>query len=251
MKSLKKVLAIALTAATIFSLAPATVSAKAPKTTGSVKVALFKEKMSDECWLVDEATNLIAFRNLKWNAKLCDWTASNGLTCVKDHVAGTYYVDLCADECVKPGDSTKLSLCFKQDCTEYEVKTTVKYVQAASPLASFTFTGYCEGETDYRVEFAQGYAGYRTRYFAPGDVTCVVFNAAPAANKVITKVVACCSDGCEYEIKNGDKLDLCEICSIKISYLDTVVPKYFKANRAACKLPDRLPVAKYIVLNFV
>jgi hypothetical protein len=280
MKAFKKVLAVSFAAIAVLGIA-ALASAKptAPKT---VTVMLYKEKASAPAnrWVADEATTVIPFKNLRWDAKVVDISVNNKKTSVDARAVGAYELCIHKGPYAKPKDTSVIKFYVKQkdkngDLEYTKFKVTVKYMPAISPLKSFVLQGTYKDENGKDRAFAKNFAGdfknggatvrtvdYTTPCFVGvGTVLCGPDDFESDYYTAL-KMYACLSCGKEIRIYNKSTYDLSKFCYIKITYQTNAEKykffsnkyndgwNYYKAPNDSFKGTKRFPNTKSLVINF-
>lgn len=259
MKGLKKFLAISAVAVAVFGLATVA-SAKTPKIAKKITVNLVREKASlgNKAWKAEADTALVAFKNLKWNAKITDVKLSNSKLCLEKRAVGAYYLNICPGKYVKPGDTTKAVLWVKQDGEYYKLKTTIKFAVATSPV-TIKFTGSDELGDPKTYTFDTVFAGNQTaEWTRPISINEMVLSVAWDTAKHNTgKIYGYLKDKCDKEVRlfNGNLYELKKFSAIKVTYTTPLaktpsyVLKYFKAENDSFSGTKKFPVSKSVVLN--
>jgi len=259
MKGFKKFLAVSCAVVAVFGLATIA-NAKAPKTPKTITVQLFKEKESsgNRSWWVDKATSLLPIRNLKWNAKVSELSASNSKACLEKREVGAYYLNIKAAKTVKPGDQTKVAFLIRQEGEYYVKKVTIKFVKAASPMNLVKLSGLDCMNHAVEFNFAARYAGVRTLdWTRPAGVDLVKLEAAVAADQDALKIYGALKNKGNKEVRlySGNMYEISKFSYIKFTYSTPLaktpayIQNYFKVENDAFAGTKRFPVAKYCVLN--
>lgn len=260
MKGLRKFLAVSAVAVAVFGLATVASAAKKPKIAPEIVVNLVREKSSlgNKAWKAEADTALIAFRNLKWNAKITDVTLSNSKICLEKRATGAYYVNICPGKYIKPGDTTKVVLWVKQNSKYYKLKTKVRFAVATSPV-TITFTGQDELKDPKTYTFDTVFAGNRTAdWTRPISINEMVLSVKWDVAKHDTgKIYGYLADKCDKEVRlfNGNLYELKKFSAIKVTYSTPLaktpayVKDFFKAENDAFTGSKKFPVSKSVVLN--
>lgn len=259
MKGLKKFLAVSAVAVAVLGLAT-TASAAKPKIAKEIVVNLVREKASlgNKAWKAEADTALVAFRNLKWNAKITDVTLNNSKICLEKRAVGAYHLNICPNKYIKPGDTTKAVIWVKQNGEYYKLKTTVRFAVASSPV-TIRFAGNDELGDPKTYTFDSVFAGNLTHSWTrPISINEMVVTVTwDTANQNAGKIYGYLKDKCDKEVRlyNGNMYELKKFSAIKVTYTTplaktpTYIKNFFKVENDSFSGTKKFPVSKSVVLN--